>query len=499
MDYGDISPVYLVMGTDTTCKTNVSHTLAVGLGATHMQTSTAGVRSFRRRPDSAYPIVVDTLPFKSTYPKDSGWLRLARKWISMNSLRRMFGRKVILVAVVNSSTPADFIDGHDKYTPYSVVNWLPLLAYIWSEYKEAKLVLVKSESSGECQEKAERWRDELVNEGFDPANIILARLSRRGLPVADFRISDNRPYTRPFLLKEVTRHDSHAHSFGPWGPESVILFGRTGSGKSTLAQMLISGRLNGHHDRNPFSISSGIRGATKRVERGEGRGWYVVDTPGFGEPKDELSTTSTALAERRIKQYVQIIEGTYSHFLYVVKKDRIDKLEERLWKFFCLLFGEDLMFFFTVVVSGADEGWLADNRAYLETVFEGCPSFVAAEFPFVKTDDEEWEAENRTTRATSLKALEDELASRERYDVVCVYGRFSSITATGEIASITGRAVRSLSKKVTNKFRAAFTWAYADFRRLMKLLMRDDKVVLCPVFDDDQMAELLQHPQHSPQ
>lgn len=479
------------MGTDTACKTETANMIARGLDAKVKETSKAGVRTFSRINDPEYPIVVDTLPFQSVYYEDLNRWKCARKWISKNSLRRLFGRRVFLVGVVNSTTPMDYFP--DETSPYSRVNWLPLLAYMWKEFKELKIFLVNKDSfSIECQEKRESWRDTLVQEGIDASDIVLANLSWRGIPVPDSRLPDARRIMKPFLFKEVTRTDNSPHSFGAWGPESVILFGRSGSGKSTLAQMLVSGKLDSEA-RNSFTISSGIRGGTTKVVRGQGRGWYVVDTPGFGEPRDELSSTSTSLAEKRIKQYVQIIEGTYSHYLYVVKKDRIDQLEQKLWQFFCLLFGDELKFFFTVVVSDADEEWVTENRTYLATIFEGCESFVGAEFPPIKSDDEEWETENRKTRGESLKALEDELSSRERYDVFCYFGRFSSITATGEVASITSRTVKSLSKKFTNKVLAAVLWVYSDFRRLMNLLMHDNRVVLEPLIDDDDVGEMLHH------
>ncbi|CAM6120870.1 unnamed protein product [Calypogeia fissa] len=484
-------PVYWVMGSKTECKTKVADAMARGLGASLVETSRAGVRVFAKASNLTYPVLVDTVPFQSTYFEDSDRSKFARKWISVNSLRRLFGRRVVLVGVVNSTIPADYIyEGFDqRQFPFPLVSWLPLLAYIFKEYKEAKILLVNAENTPKLQLKRCEMKDVLLQEGISADNIVLANLSRSGLPVPVSSIGyDFARSTTPFLLREVTRKDT---TFGPWGPESVILFGRTGSGKSTLAQMLTLGRLDDPSGTNPFYVSSGIRGATRKVVHGEGRGWYVVDTPGFGEPIHELSTISSDVAQKRLKKYVRIVEGIYSHYLYLVKKDRIDQLEERLWQFFLKLFGENIKYQFTIVVTGADSAWVEENRDYLETCLPGCQSIIGVEFPPIMDDDEECEADQEEMRTKSLKGLEDELASLERNEVFCDMGRFSWVAAKGEAASITSQVVKSLHKKLTNSFRAVAVMAYSEIMLLLSMLTRDDQVVLLPLVDEDENAELL--------
>jgi GTP-binding protein EngB required for normal cell division len=114
-----------------------------------------------------------------------------------------------------------------------------------------------------------------------------------------------------------------------WRSEKVLLFGRTGSGKSTIAQMLTDGVLNDHPK---FQAGSGAKGETRQVQRCEGRGWYVTDTPGFGEPEGDAVPTTEA--GNRLKEFVTKISGTYSHFIYVLRKDRLTKYDASLWQFF---------------------------------------------------------------------------------------------------------------------------------------------------------------------
>jgi hypothetical protein len=101
------------------------------------------------------------------------------------------------------------------------------------------------------------------------------------------------------------------------------------SGKSTIAQMLTDGELNDHPK---FPAGSGAKGETRQVQRCEGRGWYVTDTPGFGEP--EGGAVPTTEAANRLKEFVTKISGTYSPFIYVLRKDRLTEYDASLWQFF---------------------------------------------------------------------------------------------------------------------------------------------------------------------
>ncbi|CAM6100834.1 unnamed protein product [Calypogeia fissa] len=277
---------------------------------------------------------------------------------------------------------------------------------------------------------------------------------------------------------------SDREKFGPWGPERVILFGRTGSGKSTLAQMLTLGKLD--MDNETFEPSSGVRGGTKGVQAGVGRGWYVLDTPGFGEPKDDFSTITTSQVELKIKDYVRWVEGTFSHYLYVVKKDRLDLLEERLWKFFTALFGQEIEKQFTVVVSNADEAWVWENITTLREVFTGCDSFVSAEFPPIDKNDEVVENEYQEMRTESLSELEERLASLNRCDMFCKYGKWAktNIRMESERAALDlglekNERIRFLVRGASMIF-ACCNITQRPFSELTQLLRVNDKFSLIP-------------------
>jgi GTP-binding protein EngB required for normal cell division len=277
---------------------------------------------------------------------------------------------------------------------------------------------------------------------------------------------------------------SEGDQFGPWGPERVLLFGRAGSGKSTLAQMLTLGKLD--KENETFVPHSGIRGGTATIQPGEARGWYVVDTPGFGDPVEKKSTISTRDVQEKIKNYVRLIEGSFSHFLYVAKKDRLDILEEKLWEFFMKLFGEEIKRHFTVVVSGADEEWIDRNIKTLQSTFKGCESFLSADFPAIDEKDEELEIEYQILRRESLMELEAKLAQLARHDVHCSYGRSSKVHIRIERV----RAYTDLGVERNERIKflvrgASMLFACCNISRrpwaeLTNLLTVDDKIILIP-------------------
>lgn len=153
------------------------------------------------------------------------------------------------------------------------------------------------------------------------------------------------------------------------------------------------------------------------------------------------ATSSTSQVEYKIRRYVKLVEGTFSHYIYVVKKDRLDVLEESLWKFFVLLFGEEVKKRCSVVVFDADKDWVQYNIGQLKACFEGCESFLPAEFPAICKNDEELELEYKKLRTESLLQLKEDLASLNRYDTFCKYGRSAKVTIrinsrmTGKIAT----------------------------------------------------------------
>ncbi|CAM6081631.1 unnamed protein product [Calypogeia fissa] len=255
-------------------------------------------------------------------------------------------------------------------------------------------------------------------------------------------------------------------------PISVILFGRTGSGKSTLAQMFTIGNLDPNSES--FVSSSGIRGETKELKVGEGRRWRVVDTPGFGEPRDPHSTISSDEAERKIKQYIHMIEGTYTHCLYTVMRDRIDELDKKLWKFFVRLFGDSIGTNFSIVISNASTGWVDQNRADLAASFKGCDSFLSAEFPPVRKDDEEWEMELAEIRTDSLEQLEAELAKLGRLPVEC------SFVGGGFFAS-SGASLKKMAMSVIDKGYSGISGVVKSILQISGL-MENGRFLLVPQF-----------------
>ncbi|CAM6083337.1 unnamed protein product [Calypogeia fissa] len=522
--------VILVVGGETECKLGLTFSsaeaLAMGCGASEAETTKAGVHVFRRK-SSPEPVVIAPTPLLvyKNYPA----LDLSEIWISLNALRRLYGKLICVVCVVTYSGPQDSFHLKPKFVD-NVFNWLHLLGFIFRDYKHNILVSVRV-SKGTTDSPAMRSivTNVLQQDGYVKSNVIFEKMGGTDSPAVKSRVSDvlkqdgyvkssimfekmfgpdliqtvrtalerrvfygknsqNVDNTIAFRLKEMTSESKDLDRYGHWGPAEVILLGRTGSGKSTLFQMLTKGRLD------PFSISpasSSIRGETKEVKHGEGRGWYVVDTPGFGEPKnDEQSTISTEEAQKRIGKFVQRIQGTYSHFVYVVMKDRIDMLDKRLWEFFKLLF-EGNEFNFTIVVSNADQDWLDRHIAALRTDFSGCESFLCGEFPPTKTDDEEWETELEEVRAESLKRLEDELASLRRSAIHCSIGVGSSSSMKRlnssvflEINEERDAVVKALKKPLAHMViggaKAVVTFLRITDGRLSAILKNGEKFLLLP-------------------
>lgn len=487
MDWEGLGMI-LVVGTETECKTRVADALAEGSSATEVEISKCGVRTFRRK-RSRKPVVIDTTPFE-TY---AGWsiLDVSRAWIATNSLKKLVGQHVFVVCVATSSGPHDNIFEEPDFVQ-NKFSWLNQLAFIFKKHQRHIMVLVKLQGTHDSGATKSGMKGILERDGYATSNVMFITLRGVDLyPPVRIALQQSGHRCRregepnmttqlmvPFRLEAVTKDCSDVERLGPWGPERVILLGRTGGGKSTLAQMLTLGKLDPFAQR--FAASSSIRGKTSEVSHGEGRGWYVVDTPGFGEPDDEHKTVSTEEAETKIKKYVQLIEGTYTHFILVVKKDRIDWMEERLWEFFLQLFGEDIIENFTVVISNADQDWVDRNWDALRASFRGCESFLGAEFPSTRIDDEEWEAELVGVRRASLKALEEGLCVLYRSTTFSDVGQYSKMNIKRERAGLdlATRDTKSWRKKAAISLSAGLMEIYGDFRRLALILRRDDKIVL---------------------
>eukprot|EP00249_Psilotum_nudum_P016348 c25777_g1_i2 orf=456-1220(-) len=194
--------------------------------------------------------------------------------------------------------------------------------------------------------------------------------------------------------------------------KSVILFGRSGSGKSTVANMLVTGSLN----VPLFPLSSGWERETQKLQKEEGRGWQVLETVGLGELKG--GAVSSVKAKKKLPNFLTDIEGSYNHFVYVVKKDRIDeKAEQQLWNLFTFIFTGDkdqlLLDHAIILITSANERWLDRNRSKLEKTFDGCRKFVCVDFPRTYTADVRVNAWLERKRKVSLAILEQKLDSMD--------------------------------------------------------------------------------------
>ena len=376
----------------------------------------------------------------------------ARRWISRNALRRKLhiGEKVKVICVIEGKISNDDIKLVDA-------SWVEIMRLLFEEEsfkkKQSPFVAAIMHDEG-IPSKFEHLKEFFL--GLDTPNIIVETTNNNCVPsfsndslsIVLKTVNDACvPYLEciidklePFELK--TRSCIVEKDIKAWSSEKVILFGRTGSGKSTIAQMLTRGQLNasGSGDKledsssnisDPFKASSDARGVTRDIEIGEGRGWHVTDTPGFGEAK-EGSTVSTEQATKIIKKFVRDTCGIYSHYLYVVKKDRMNLYDERLWKFFNEVFaGAEKNF--SVVVTGCTMELNLGDQVSLERIFNGCENIIDVDFPSV-SDDSELEEENVGARQDALQKLENYLE---------MLGFADKMTSGGEYSTESLRLVKS--------------------------------------------------------
>ncbi|KAG0623033.1 hypothetical protein M758_3G144000 [Ceratodon purpureus] len=183
----------------------------------------------------------------------------------------------------------------------------------------------------------------------------------------------------------------------------VVLIGKTGSGKSTLANMLVSGKLE---DSPVAPIGGGVRGTTRTCKTYCGRGWTVVDTMGFGEPKG--GTVPDEDARKMVTEFLKEVKGRYSHIIFVKGKGRLDTVDAIIWEAFRQIFsgGEEK---FVVLFTKVDEpDWLDENREDIEKDFPECKHFLSVDFPGVDLDSE-MEEINALYREEELEKLEKQM------------------------------------------------------------------------------------------
>ncbi|CAM6121368.1 unnamed protein product [Calypogeia fissa] len=409
----------LVVGDDSTCKSDFALNLAEARGTTENHLHVAGVKVFTNR---GMAVVMETTPLRTV----EGLSRVVtgRVWVSQNSLRQLSGLVVFVVCCIASTNPTDDI------------SWLSVLASVFEKNTKEIMILVNSKDSTEkarqklikaLKKNGFKWQENIIFVSapetggcLDPA--IIKRVLQSGV---------DGPPMSPVLLPRGSWYDLDNPKCGPWDPEHVILFGRSGSGKSTLANMLTSGRVDGAASN--FPIGSGVSGGTEKVNVGQGRGWRVVDTPALLlEKYDESKTTDRV--RNLIKDYLNLVEGVYCHFIYVWKKDGGYEADMRLWQVFGELFSsKGIEYHMTIVVSGSDQKWVNENLHHLRSCFVGCDLFIAAEFPPTEHGSKNFEYHYQRLRLGGLKELEKCLANRYQLDLSCRLGMWLRGTLRSEI------------------------------------------------------------------
>ncbi|KAG0626282.1 hypothetical protein M758_2G116600 [Ceratodon purpureus] len=320
-------------------------------------------------------------------------LESARRWISRNSLRRMAGQGVKIICAMGTEGQSD------------LSWWSSVMKLVFKGGYRAVAAVLQVESLRSC-------------DFFRHVDVVEVRETKEdaSAPYLDLLINDRlEPFTIP-LSRQDKAMMTHA-----WSSEKVILFGRTGSGKSTTAQMLTHGHLD--PSATIFKASSSARGVTSEIQRAEGRGWHVTDTPGFGETKS--GTVSSKHATDIITKFIGNIGGNYSHYVYVVKKDRVDTFDERLWKFFSEKVFHGAETNFSVVVTGCEQPLSTEDEDHLKKTFAGCNTITGVNFPPTNTDDAELEEDHKEERAESLVELEDAFARLGVSECSCKEGMYS--------------------------------------------------------------------------
>jgi GTP-binding protein EngB required for normal cell division len=321
----------------------------------------------------------------------------AIRWISWNSLRRLDGEYVKVICCLDAD------DRNDK-------SWVDMMRFVFDQHSHSVAVVLKNNEI--------RSKYELLGE--PGSAIVLENL--KDVANCNKRLQSVVNNLEPFKISAETVKNKEIKA---WTNEKVILFGRTGSGKSTIAQMLTRGRLD---SGSIFKASSSAKGVTSKIVRDEGRGWHVTDTPGFGEAKG--GTVTTKEATDIIKHFVIKICGSYSHYIYALKRGRLDVYDEKLWNFFNKVFAEAETNF-SVVVTGCDKRVSAEDESRLQNTFKGCKNFFFVDFCAIEDGDQELEKENETARSKSLLGLENGLAKMGVKSQFCSEGLFSSESLDG--------------------------------------------------------------------
>lgn len=384
--------------------------------------------------------------------EDDGELKPARRWISKNSLRRLEGQGVRVICAMDAQGRCD-------------KSWVDVLDLVFNRQFISVAAVLQDDSLRSTEAlQAPLLQNSEVLETVDAACAPDLKRIIEGLK--EFKIA-----IKPLSVdgRSIIK---------AWSSEKVILFGRTGAGKSTIAQMLTRGSLD--PSGGSFKSSSSARGVTSTIERGEGRGWHVTDTPGFGETKE--GKVSTKDAQCILTKFVAETCGIYSHYVYVVKKDRINMYDERLWQFFKMIF-EDAESNFSVVVTGCTMKLSAEDETYLQKTFEKCKNFIFVNFCEIDSEDAELEEENKEERASSLVELEDGLGRLGVAEEMCAEGQYSKESVrfvTSELGSGIGNYPRLVKGLATGALHYLLVNPVGRVGKFLHKSKIDENLILLP-------------------
>nr|PNR60566.1 hypothetical protein PHYPA_003359 [Physcomitrium patens] len=328
--------------------------------------------------------IVDTGPFSVLGENiKGGSLSDVRKWISSRHLRRLYGRDKKVVWAFDSDTA-------NNKSSSSLSNQLDIIWTMFGE-KRHRSVVVALENSTARKEIARDFHSTIAEcTQVNQVQLVLAAVDKANAFTMHMDISS-----------------ADTDVITAWSNEKIILFGRTGSGKSTVARMLTQGGLENY---SKFVPGSSAKGVTKDVTREQGRGWFVTDTPGFGESRMS-GTVPTEEAIQKLKTFMSKIGGIHTHFACVIRHGRIDQYDEILWKFFVKLLSnaeENL----SIIVTCCENGLTESDKTDLRRRFKECKRFTWVNF---KTLPDEYKTEKLIARAKknaeeSLERLEEVLA-----------------------------------------------------------------------------------------
>ncbi|CAM6085819.1 unnamed protein product [Calypogeia fissa] len=451
--------VVLIVGNDRTDKDGVADSLTRD-ETWKRRTTPAGAEIFEGESLSRVT-VVDTRPLK--YKKNRSETDTSRQWLSRNCVRRLVaGKDVVVVCVLPCTVGNTGKDVSPRFHGHRQ-KWMKVFKLIFGPLITAVTVLAKTVGDNLAGGDTSDLEEFVEHYNISRENIIYSHV-QNSICLSSI-LSNAKPMPGNLQTNVI------------WAPERVLLLGLTGSGKSTLAQMLTSGEINPADKK--FVTGSGARGVTKKLVPGEGRGWFVVDTPGFGE--DKTGTVDQETVRKRVIENVKLVEGTFSHYLFVTREGRQDYDSRRIWNFVTEFFGDEIIRHFSVVVSEVGDDWIDEQREELGEAFPGCKNFFSANFPDVShvseedinslspDDRKEWDK-----LINSHRVLEENLANLALVEVETRVGKSS----TRSLQFVRDRACMDLSLKKHKLAQIAdpiFTFigvACNSFVRLTSLLAR---------------------------